>query len=1563
MIKAIYANLCPVCGEDLTVEEALEGLCKKKGYRTCRFKEDKLVEEFFEFFRKIIGEPRSIQKFWARRILRGESFAAVAPTGIGKTSFGSAVALFLALKGKKSYIILPTTLLVQQVAGDLVEYCKRFGINASLNGDEGKVRILYFHGRLKKDEKEKFFELLSSGSFDILVTTTQFLSKHFGTLKGMTFDFIFVDDVDSVLKASKNVDRILTLLGFYYKDGKWQGKAKGCLMVSTATAKKGQKVRLFRELLNFDVGTSTHAVRNIEDVAVNSEDIDLLCGILKKMGTGGIIYARNTEEAERLYEILKRRDLKVGIVTAGKKKDYELFEKGEIDYLVGTAYYYGTLVRGLDLPERIRFAVFFGAPVFRVRVEDIDTASVGIIKTLALIFRTNEDVKKFIPYLSVIDRRENQLNELRRILKGLLEKGEIEEKDVVVRKGEIIFPDVRTYIQGSGRTSRLFAGGITKGASFLFEKDEEILKAFVERAKYFDVEFKSLDDVDFESLIKEINETREKFKRKTEFDVIKPTLFIVESPTKAKQISRFFGQPSIKVFSSDEGLELVAYEVPTAEHVLLVTACIGHITDLITNKGFHGVLVNGRFVPIYASIKRCRECGYQFTEEREDCPRCGSSNIDDSKRRINALRKLAHDAELIIIGTDPDSEGEKIAWDLKNLLAGCGEIKRAEFHEVTRRAVTEALKNLRDIDENLVKAQIVRRIEDRWIGFVLSQKLWDVFGDRNLSAGRAQTPVLGWVIDRFNEYKQKKKIAIIRDFDLVLETDKSDLELEIELLEEKEEEKTPLPPYTTDTMLRDANAILKIPAKDAMKLAQDLFEAGLCVTPDTLVMMGDGSIKRICEIEAGEKVVGLNDLHEKVADVLKFWKIPYKGLIREIKLENNYSIKATPDHGLFVYRDGKFGWVSAKNVKEGDYVAVAYNLNVRREKPNLLELLAKLGITDVCVVFKEDSKTFEELRSKIKEIKTSTKYKYLRNRTIPLKYLVEWGVDLKRIASDVESLYRQRGYVKRIPLFELDEKFWYFVGLVMGDGSVRDGKIAIAQKDVDIIKEIVKETFPFIHSWTTRIQVWIANSIIAEILKRLDVRGKLNGIMFSLPEEWINAMIAGYIDTDGCISLMFDKNCGKHNLRILISAKEKEKLEKIGFYLHTIGILNVLHYDKRSEVWDLVISNRSLEVFKQKIAKYLRIKKSRFDEAYEIYKRNHRTSNSDMLPFGELFRMLKFKRGVKNKILKELGIDTWNWNDCECIPREKLKKVVELAEDSDVKRFLIELLNANVTWVRVKGVEDRRYEGYVYDITTTTSNFFANAVLNHNCTYHRTDSTRVSDVGLRIAKEYLGDEFTPRDWFMEGAHECIRPTRAIPKETLQRLIQEGVIQVEGITWRHLALYDLIFRRFMASQCKSYRVKVARYLIRFDGKEVEEVRTLSAEGKAVELYKWSVWVKKELPTGRIKVKAEVRTVPKAPLFTQSDIVQLMKERGIGRPSTYATIVDRLFMRNYVIERNNRVIPTKRGIEVYKYLASNYGAFVSEERTRLLEEKMDAIERGELDYFKALEELYEEIRQIT
>ena len=248
-------------------------------------------------------------------------------------------------------------------------------------------------------------------------------------------------------------------------------------------------------------------------------------------------------------------------------------------------------------------------------------------------------------------------------------------------------------------------------------------------------------------------------------------------------------------------------------------------------------------------------------------------------------------------------------------------------------------------------------------------------------------------------------------------------------------------------------------------------------------------------------------------------------------------------------------------------------------------------------------------------------------------------------------------------------------------------------------------------------------------------------------------------------------------------------------------------------------------------------------------------------------------------------------------------------------------------------------------------------------TYHRTDSTRVSDVGLRIAREYLGEDFLPREWRAEGAHECIRPTRAAARETLQRLISEGVVYAEALTRRHLALYDLIFRRFMASQAKPFLARVAHYRISWQGGCAEEERILEAQGRAVELYRWAAPVRRALPLGRIRVRAKVLLLPKAKLLTQAEIIQLMKERGIGRPSTYATILDRLFLRGYVVERHGRVLPTRLGKDVYAYLSQRYGGFVSEARTRLLEEKMDAIEKGEMDYQEALRELYEEIRGVT
>ena len=655
------------------------------------------------------------------------------------------------------------------------------------------------------------------------------------------------------------------------------------------------------------------------------------------------------------------------------------------------------------------------------------------------------------------------LEALKMELKKILGRNkELKGDGFVYEDGYIIFPDVRTYIQGSGRASRLYAGGITKGAAFLLDEKQKI-DIFVERAELYGIEFSSLEDVDLERLKEEIDEDRRKLKDNVEErEIIKPALFIVESPNKARHISRFFGRPNIRIIGNS-----IVYEVAAGDRVLLIAPSLGHVVDLSTSRGYHGVVVKDSFIPIYNPIRKCRDCGYQFTEG-DKCPICGSENVYKAKEQIEVLRLLAYECEEVIIGTDPDTEGEKIAWDLRNLLLPYATgIKRAEFHEVTKNAIMRAISESREMDENLVKAQIVRRIEDRWIGFELSQLLWKRFGDRNLSAGRAQTPTLGWIIERYRKSKEKREVWFLKGTDIKVPW-RGEIEGEIRKVGEETKEYL-VSPYTTDEVLKDANRILKMGSAETMSILQELFEMGLI-------------------------------------------------------------------------------------------------------------------------------------------------------------------------------------------------------------------------------------------------------------------------------------------------------------------------------------------------------------------------------------------------------------------------------------------------------------------------------------------------------TYHRTDSTHVSEEGIKIAAKYLGEELRPRRWGEEGAHECIRPTKPWSAEDLKRYAREGILALE-FNSKLMALYDLIFRLFMASQSEGY-IKIARYRVSVGDERIEAPLIISAYGRSYELYPYKVHVYAPLREGKGRIELEKRIIS-LPLYTQADVIRLMKELKIGRPSTYATIIERLFKRKYIREVRSRLLPTERGIKVYEFLVKNYKNFISEERTRILEEKMEAVESGEKDYQEILWELYKEM----
>nr|3P4Y_A Chain A, reverse gyrase helicase domain [Thermotoga maritima] len=400
-------------------------------------------EDFRSFFKKKFGKDLTgYQRLWAKRIVQGKSFTMVAPTGVGKTTFGMMTALWLARKGKKSALVFPTVTLVKQTLERLQKLA-----------DE-KVKIFGFYSSMKKEEKEKFEKSFEEDDYHILVFSTQFVSKNREKLSQKRFDFVFVDDVDAVLKASRNIDTLLMMVGIpeeiirkafsTIKQGKIYERPKnlkpGILVVSSATAKpRGIRPLLFRDLLNFTVGRLVSVARNITHVRISSRSKEKLVELLEIFRDGILIFAQTEEEGKELYEYLKRFKFNVGETWSEFEKNFEDFKVGKINILIGVQAYYGKLTRGVDLPERIKYVIFWGTP-----------------------------------------------------------------------SG----PDVYTYIQASGRSSRILNGVLVKGVSVIFEEDEEIFESLKTRLLLIaEEEIIEEAEANWKELVHEVEESRRRSER------------------------------------------------------------------------------------------------------------------------------------------------------------------------------------------------------------------------------------------------------------------------------------------------------------------------------------------------------------------------------------------------------------------------------------------------------------------------------------------------------------------------------------------------------------------------------------------------------------------------------------------------------------------------------------------------------------------------------------------------------------------------------------------------------------------------------------------------------------------------------------------------------------------------------------------------------------------------------------------------------------------------------------------------------------------------------------------
>jgi DNA topoisomerase I len=285
----------------------------------------------------------------------------------------------------------------------------------------------------------------------------------------------------------------------------------------------------------------------------------------------------------------------------------------------------------------------------------------------------------------------------------------------------------------------------------------------------------------------------------------KQSLVVVESAAKAKTIEKFLGRD------------------------YAVRACLGHVRDLPTSR--LGVDVENQFQPNYVIPK-------------------------DRKDVVKRLKDDARGKTSVLLATDPDREGEAIAWHLVSALGleGDQQIRRIEFHEVTRGAVLDALKNPRSIDMHRVDAQQARRVLDRLIGYPVSTFLGRKIR-RGLSAGRVQSVAVRMVVDREREIRafvpveywtlqaelKRRQSTATFNANLVeragekidlktgveagtVQKDLDGAEWSVAAVREREQQRHPDAPFTTSTLQQEASRKLGYSARRTMVIAQQLYE-------------------------------------------------------------------------------------------------------------------------------------------------------------------------------------------------------------------------------------------------------------------------------------------------------------------------------------------------------------------------------------------------------------------------------------------------------------------------------------------------------------------------------------------------------------------------------------------------------------------------------------------------------------------------------------------------------------------------------------------------------------------
>ncbi len=549
-------------------------------------------------------------------------------------------------------------------------------------------------------------------------------------------------------------------------------------------------------------------------------------------------------------------------------------------------------------------------------------------------------------------------------------------------------------------------------------------------------------------------------------------LVIVESPSKSKTIEKYLGS-DYKVVSSK-----------------------GHIRDLATSGQYGlGVDIENGFKPSYVAIK-------------------GKGNV------IKELKKDVKSSDMVYLASDPDREGEAIAWHLKDALGIKDDnYKRVLFNEITHDKVLDAINHPTVIDENLVKSQETRRILDRIIGFRLSKLLQSKIGAK--SAGRVQSVALKLIVDREREIEAFKPeeywtiTAIFKDYEAELfKYKKDDIELHseseanavldklsdkyvVESIEKKAKARKSKAPFITSTLQQEASTKLGFPARKTMSIAQKLYE-GIDLGSETVglitymrtdsIRLSDDFVKpamKYIEENYGKKYVGhvksskkkdnVQDAHEGIrptsvlreplkvkeylsSDEFKLYSLIYKRTLASLMADA--SVNQTTI--IFDNNDYKFKTVGSILIFDG-YLKIYKDYESSEDK-----ILPEVGESEVATTNNVDcSQHFTKPPARYTEAKL-------------IKTLEELGIGRPSTYATIIDTIKSRGYVDleekkfkptEIGIETTDKLQEFFSDLINTDytrdmendlDEVADGKLIwneVLKKFYDLFEPRVKDAF------------------------------------------------------------------------------------------------------------------------------------------------------------------------------------------------------------------------------------------------------------------------------------------------------------------------------------------------------------------------------------------------------------------------------------------------------------------------------------------------------------------------